>query len=114
MFDIICIVIKTDQQRFKRNNSSDIGGVKTVEIEECIKDAFDDSMQIFIQTEEYKHERDEINDMIISFRTVLSAARQLQFNEIIDAITVADSKLASEAYMHGVVEGIALRDKIMG
>ena len=96
------------------NIGFDFGGMKTVEIEECIKDAFEDSMQLFVQTEEYKKERDEINDMIITFRAMLDVNRQLQFNEIIDAITVADGKLASEAYLHGVVEGIALREKIIG
>lgn len=96
------------------NIGFDFGGMKTVEIEECIKDAFEDSMQLFVQTEEYKKERDEINDMIITFRAMLDVNRQLQFNEIMDAITVADGKLASEAYLHGVVEGIALREKIIG
>ncbi len=96
------------------NIGFDFGGMKTVEIEECIKDAFEDSMQLFVQTEEYKKERDEINDMIITFRAMLDVNRQLQFNEIVDAITVADGKLASEAYLHGVVEGIALREKIIG
>ena len=50
----------------------------------------------------------------ISICTGLSDIQQQQFNEIIDAISDDNSKLASEAYMHGVVEGIALRGKVIG
>lgn len=86
--------------------------MKTVEIEEYIKDAFEDSMQNYTQTEDYKNAQCEINEMILSFRVFLSSKQQFRFNEIIDAITVADGKLAAEAYLHGIVEGIALREKI--
>lgn len=49
-----------------------------------------------------------------TFRAGLRDIQQQQFNEIIDAISDDNSKLASEAYMHGAVEGIALRGKVIG
>jgi len=87
--------------------------MKIVEIEEYIKDAFEDSLHYFTQTHEYKQERNEVNNMIISFRIGLSDIQQIQLNEIIDAITISDGKLASEAYLHGIVEGISLREKVI-
>lgn len=83
----------------------------TMEIEEYIKDGFDDSLRDYIQSDEYQQRQDEIEEMISSFRSVLSADQQLRLIKIIDAITSEDGKTALEAYIHGVVEGIALRKK---
>lgn len=83
----------------------------TMELEECIKDGFDDSLRDYIQLDEYQQRQDEIEEMISSFRSVLSADQQLRLIKIIDAITSEDGKTALEAYTHGVVEGIALRKK---
>ena len=58
-----------------------------MELEECIKDGFDDSLRDYIQSEEYKQRQDEIEEMISSFRGVLSVDQQLRFIKIIDAIT---------------------------
>lgn len=82
-----------------------------MELEECIKDGFDDSLRDYIQSEEYKQRQDEIEEMISSFRSVLSVDQQLRFIKIIDAITSEEGKTALEAYTRGVVEGIALRKK---
>lgn len=38
-----------------------------MELEECIKDGFDDSLRDYIQSEEYKQRQDEIEEMISSF-----------------------------------------------
>lgn len=43
-----------------------------------------------------------------TFRAGFSDIQKQQLNEIIHAISDDNSKLASEAYMHGVVEGIAM------
>lgn len=83
----------------------------TMELEECIKDGFDDSLRDYIQSDEYQQRQDEIEEMISSFRSVLSADQQLRLIKIIDAITSEDGKTALEAYTHGVVAGIALRKK---
>lgn len=77
-----------------------------MELEECIKDALDDSLQNYTHSVEYIQEKQEINEKLQSFRTGLSDIQKQQFNEIIDAITCSDGMLASEAYMtmrHGTL-----------
>ena len=86
----------------------------TLELEECIKDAFDASLEEYMKSKDYIAERQKTTEKLKTFRAGLSDIQQQQFNEIIDAISDDNSKLASEAYMHGVVEGIALRGKVIG
>ena len=85
----------------------------TMELEECIKDGFDDSLRDYIQSEEYQQRQDKVDEMVNSFRISLRADQQLQLTKIIDAITSEDGIMALEAYIHGVVEGIALRNKVI-
>ena len=49
--------------------------------------------------------------MISTLRITLSPEQSRQLNRLLKAIDRDDSLFASEAYMHGVVEGIALRNK---
>lgn len=42
----------------------------------------------------------------------LSDIQKQQLGAYLDAVTEVHSALASEAYVHGVVEGIALREKV--
>lgn len=85
----------------------------TMELEECIKDGFDDSLRDYIQSEEYIKGQEKIDDIITRLRINLNADQQLQLNTIIDTITSEDGKMALTAYIHGVVEGIALRNKVI-
>ena len=85
-----------------------------MELEECIKDAFDASLEEYMKSKDYIAERQRTTEKLKTFRAGLSDIQQQQFNEIIDAISDDNSKLASEAYMQGVVEGIALRGKVIG
>ena len=85
----------------------------TMELEECIKDGFDDSLRDYLQSEEYQQRQDKVDEMVNSFRISLRADQQLQLTKIIDAITSEDGSMALEAYIHGVVEGIALRNKVI-
>lgn len=85
----------------------------TLELEECIKNNFDESLREYIQSEEYIHRQEKADDMISSFRINLHADQQLQLNKIIDVITSIDGNIALEAYIHGVVEGIALQNKFV-
>ena len=84
-----------------------------MELEECIKDGFDDSLRDYIQSEEYIKGQEKIDDIITRLRINLNADQQLQLNTIIDTITSEDGKMALTAYIHGVVEGIALRNKVI-
>ena len=84
-----------------------------MELEECIKDALEESMQAYIHSEKYQEQKQEINDLITDFRGSLSVSQQAKFNAILDAMSNQNSMFASEAYMHGVVEGIALHGKVI-
>lgn len=85
----------------------------TMELEGYIKDGFDDSLRDYIQSEEYIKGQEKIDDIITRLRINLNADQQLQLNTIIDTITSEDGKMALTAYIHGVVEGIALRNKVI-
>lgn len=50
----------------------------TMELEECIKDGFDDSLRDYIQSEEYQQRQDKVDEMVNSFRIGLRADQQLQ------------------------------------
>ena len=76
-----------------------------MELKECIKDAIDGAMQSYILTDLYKEKRIIINESIESLRKKL--------NSILDLISNLDAEFATEAYVSGVVNGIALRDGIM-
>lgn len=84
-----------------------------MELEECIKDALEESMQAYIHSEKYQEQKQSGNDMITDFRAGLSDDQVRKFNAILDTISNQNSMFASEAYMHGVVEGIALRGKVI-
>lgn len=71
-----------------------------MELEECIKDAFDASLEEYMKSKDYIAERQKTTEKLKTFRAGLSDIQQQQFNEIIDAISDDNSKLASEAYMH--------------
>lgn len=84
-----------------------------MELEECIKDALEESMKPYISSEEYVKNKQEVTKMITVLRGKLRTEEQAELNRLLDAITVSDGAFASEAYMHGVVEGMALRDKVL-
>ncbi len=82
-----------------------------MKIDECMKDALDDSMKDYNLSDESMQRRHEINHMISSLRLSLSADQSKQLNRLLKAIDKDERLYASEAYLHGVVEGIALRNK---
>lgn len=84
-----------------------------MELEECIKDALEESMQAYIHSEKYQQQKQRVDDMVTDFRDGLSESQIRKFNAILDAISDQNSTFASEAYMHGVVEGIALLGKVI-
>lgn len=87
---------------------------ESVELEECIKDAFEDSLKNYTQSDEYTKEKQSADEKLAAFRNGLSDIQKQQFNEMMDAVTTVSSMLASEAYLHGVVKGIALKSRLIG
>lgn len=84
-----------------------------MELEECMKDALEESMQSYRTSPEYMERRHEIADNIALFKKSLTTQQVQQLNNILDCISTCDAGFASEAYVRGVVEGIALHDKVM-
>ena len=89
-----------------------IGGVIDMELEECIKDNFDESLRVYIQSQEYTRLKQQEDRLLSYLQAGLSDIQKQQLGAYLDAATEVHSTLASEAYVHGVVEGIALREKV--
>ena len=82
-----------------------IGGVIDMELEECIKDNFDESLRVYIQSQEYTRLKQQEDRL-------LSDMQKQQLGAYMDATTEVHSALASQDYVNGVVDGIALREKV--
>lgn len=80
-----------------------------MELKECIKDSFDDAVSAYVSSEEYREQQKQINTMFLEIRDSLPEEKRGLFNDLMDAIGNCNGGLASEAYVCGVVEGIALR-----
>lgn len=77
-----------------------------MELEEYIKDATDEAMSDYIKSEKYKEHKKQINDLLRNMRENLSSEKMILLNQLL-----CDGAFASEAYLQGVVEGIALCKK---
>ena len=84
-----------------------------MELEECIKDGFDDSLRESIQSEEYVSAKQQERRVLAYLESLLNESQKNALHSFLDAATHTNSMLISEAYMHGVVEGIALRKKVV-
>lgn len=84
-----------------------------MELEECIMDSIEEAMKSYTESEEYKKQKTQINTMLAAFRSELNPEQQNKFNRLVDAINISDGKFASKAYVTGVVNGIALREKTL-
>ena len=85
----------------------------TMELEECIKDGFDDSLRDYIQSEEYASAKQQEKRCLAYLEKLLNRNQKEALHSFMDAATTSNSMLLSEAYLHGVVEGIALRKKVV-
>jgi ribosomal 50S subunit-associated protein YjgA (DUF615 family) len=85
----------------------------TMELEECIKDGFDDSLRDFIQSEEYVSTKQQERRCLAYLEKLLNGNQKKALHSFLDAAIASNSKLLSEAYLHGVVEGMALRKKVV-
>ncbi len=84
-----------------------------MELEECIKDALEESMQAYIHSEIYNEQKQAVDGLIMEFRCSLNEVQKMKFNLILDSLSNLNSMFTAEAYMHGVVEGIALHGKVI-
>ncbi|NSK96637.1 hypothetical protein G5B08_01060 [Blautia massiliensis] len=89
-----------------------IGGVIDMELEECIKDNFDESLRVYIQSQEYTRLKQQEDRLLSYLQAGLSDMQKQQLGAYMDATTEVHSALASQDYVNGVVDGIALREKV--
>jgi ribosomal 50S subunit-associated protein YjgA (DUF615 family) len=85
----------------------------TMELEEYIKDGFDDSLRDYIQSEEYVSAKQQERRAMVYLVSLLNESQITALHSFLDAATASNSMILSESYLHGVVEGIALRNKIV-
>jgi len=85
----------------------------TMELEECIKDGFDDSLRDYIRSEEYVSAKQQEGRCLVYLESLLNDSQKNALHVFLDTTANTNSMLISEAYMHGVVEGIALRKKVV-
>ena len=85
----------------------------TMELEECIKDGFDDSLRDYICSKEYVSAKKQEGRCLVYLESLLNDSQKNALHAFLDTTTNTNSMLISEAYMHGVVEGIALRKKVV-
>lgn len=89
-----------------------IGGVK-LELAECIKDNFDESLRDYIQSEEYILAKQQERRALEYLENLLNQEQRQALHSFLDANTNSNSMLLSESYLHGVVDGVALRNKVI-
>lgn len=89
-----------------------IGGVIDMELEECIKDNFDESLRVYIQSQEYTRLKQQEDRLLSYLQAGLSDMQKQQLGAYMDATTEVHSALVSQDYVNGVVDGIALREKV--
>lgn len=81
-----------------------------MELEECIKDNFDESLRVYIQSQEYTRLKQQEDRLLSYLQAGLSDMQKQQLGAYMDA--EVHSALASQDYVNGVVDGIALREKV--
>lgn len=85
----------------------------TTVLENYIADSMEESMQPYIDSEEYQSSKDAINTKIVNFRSGLNPAQQKEFNLLMDMINDADAEFSAKAFVIGAVNGIALREQVI-
>ena len=72
----------------------------TMELEECIKDGFDDSLREYIQSEEYVSAKQQERRCLAYLESLLNESQKKALYSFLDETTNTSSRLLSEAYMH--------------
>lgn len=78
---------------------------------DVIKDTMDGALKDYLESEEYQRQADEIEQLEKKLKVSLTPAQKKLLMELLDKISYCDGKFAMEAYVTGVVRGIALRDQ---
>lgn len=81
-------------------------------LKEQIKDGFDQAMDTFVNTVDYKAQKWEVEKIFLDLRSKLSPELAKDLNGLMNARDDLEAELACEAYYRGVVHGVALRDDV--
>ena len=84
-----------------------------VGLEEGIRNSMDGSLRTYLLSEDYQRQTAEIEQLTDELKAILSPDQKKKLMILMDAISDCDARFASEAYVKGVVEGIAFRDKFL-
>lgn len=85
----------------------------TTALESYIADSMEESMQPYINSEEYQTSKAAINTKLVDFRSGLNPAQQKEFNLLMDMMNDAHAEFAAKAFVTGAVNGIALREQVL-
>ena len=81
-------------------------------LSQCIAGGIEEAMQMYINSDDYQIPHKTVNAKIAAFRSSLSTAQQTEFNQLINEIDTVNAEFIDQAYVTGVVNGIALRESI--
>lgn len=81
-------------------------------LKEQIKDGFDQAMDTFVNTGDYKAHKWEVEKVFLDLRSKLPPELAKDLNGLMNARDDLEAELACEAYYRGVVHGVALLDDV--
>ncbi len=84
----------------------------SLELKNCIKEAFDPAMKSYIESDDYKSAYLEFDKMYSEFYNKLPEAMRKNFIALLNARGNLESGLASEAYYRGVLDGLELKTNV--
>ena len=84
------------------------------DLEECIKDSYDDTMKEYLESDNNKQAGWELNKIFLKLRGRLSPEEQQILDEAYNGLEAMKDAEAHEAYYRGVVLGMSQRQKVLG
>nr|DAR33976.1 MAG TPA: hypothetical protein [Caudoviricetes sp.] len=80
----------------------------TYDLEDCIKDSYDDTMKTYLKSPEYEKEGWDINQMYYELRNILELPEDKNMlDTLINALEEKSLATSKEAYYRGVVLGMS-------
>ena len=83
-------------------------------LEECIKDSYQDTMKDFTESDTQKEANWEFNKLYYTLRNRLLPEEQQMLDAIFNAMEECNKAETLEAFYRGVVLGIAQHKKVLG
>ena len=85
------------------------------DLTDCIKDSFDDTMKTHLESDDYKQESWEINQIYFDLYNILDIPEyQKKLDTLFNALEDRGIATAKEAYHRGVVLGMSHSKRVLG